>query len=118
MAWIKAVLNFFAGLFSRQTAEAFVSGIRAAAPYIRAALEFSEAAASICGGPVGRTVTTVAQLADKLGVMMILKDDLTVPQLGEAIREVIFRALQEKYPDAEARRLNRAIEVAYGKVNP
>jgi hypothetical protein len=115
MSWLKKLGSFFAALFSPATAQAILSGIRKAAPYVDVALQLSTMAAGALG-PQGKTVATVLGLADKFGVQAFIKPDATDAELGTAIRDTIAAALKQKFPDASAADLNRAIEIAYGAV--
>ena len=115
-SWLTKVGRFIASIFSAKTANAILAGIRAAAPYVSAAMELSAMAAAIVGGPAGKTIGAVLAVADKFGVQMLVKPDATDAELGTAIRDAIVAALKLKFPNASTADLNRAAEVAYGAV--
>ncbi len=114
MNWFGKIVNFLRGLFSRKTADAILGGIRKTAPYIDTAIELVQIGAAIVGGPVGRTVATVLEFAQKLGVDALLKPDATDAELGTAMRDIVVNALRVKYPEASTSDLNRAVELAVG----
>jgi hypothetical protein len=119
MNWIKRVVSAVFGLFSRIDADDIIGGIRKAAPYVSLALNLSATAASIVGGPLGKTVAGVLAVADRFGVPVLIRPDATDAEIGTAIRDAIARAIVEKFPGAKLADINRAIELAYGAVrNP
>ena len=116
MNWLKSVFSFLGSLFSAKTANAILAGIRKAAPYVAEAMELSALAASVVGGPTGKTIAAALTVADKFGVQVLIKPGATDAEIGVAIRDAIAKALKLKFPDATDADLNRAIELAYGAV--
>ena len=116
MNWLKKVGSFIASIFSASTAAKILAGIRAAAPYVSAAMELSAMAAAIVGGPAGMTIGTVLAACDKFGVPNLVKSGATDAELQTAIRDAIVTALRLKFPNASTSDLNRAVELAYGAV--
>lgn len=116
MNWLKSVIAFFAGLFSKGTADKILAGIRKAAPYLELALKLSSTAATILGGPVGKSVSGVIAIADEFGVPVILAPEASDDEIGTAIRDAIAKAIRLKFPAASMADINRAIEIAYGAV--
>ncbi len=112
MSWLKAIGAFFAGLFTKKTADAVLAGVRKAAPYVSSALQLAAVVASVVGGPAGATVGTVLAAASKLGVDALLKPDATDAELGTAMRDIVVAALRKKFPDATTAQLNLAVELA------
>ena len=110
---MKSVGGFFKGLFSSGTAKAILTGIRAAAPYVDAALELAAMAAPLCG-PAGRSVGGVIAFADRLGVEALVKPGASDAELGTALRDISVNALKMKFPEASTSNLNRAVEIAVG----
>ncbi len=118
MAWLSKVKDFLLNVFSSKTASAILTGIRAAAPYVSSAMEVAAMAAQLTGGSTGRTVSTVLQLADRLGVQALLRPAATDAELGTALRDITVASLKLKYPDASTATLNRAVELAVGTIKP
>ena len=116
MSLLSKIGAFFSSLFSAQTAAAILNGIRAASPYISAAMELSGMAAGIIGGPAGVTISGVLAVADKFGVRALIKPGATDADLKTAIRDSVVDALRMKFPNASTSDLNRAVELAYGAV--
>jgi hypothetical protein len=112
MNWLKAIGSFFKGLFSKQTADAILAGVRKASPYIATALQLAGVVASIVGGPAGRTVAAVLAAAAQLGVESLLKPDATDAELGTAMRDIVVAALRKRFPNATTAQLNLAVELA------
>ncbi len=108
--WVLSHLGNLAALVAR--------GLEFASPYVRAAYDLAKRANEDCGG-TNRTLAAVLQFAEEIGVREALEDgNITTRELGAMIRDAIFAALRKQFPDAPDRRLNRAIESAYGAVRP
>lgn len=111
------ILDVFKSIFtgtSNAVIIAIESGLLAAKPYFDDALTLSEWAASL-------TPTTV----DDVVVAFAKKYEVDVSEIvvsgrkqGDIIRDLIRLVLQKLFPTAATRWLNRAIELAYSKVNP
>jgi hypothetical protein len=112
--FLKKIVAFFVGLFSKKTADAILAGIRQAAPYVSSALQLAATVAGVVGGPAGRTVATVVQAAGRLGVDALIARDATDAQLGTALRDIVVAALKKEFPNASTADLNRAVELAVG----
>lgn len=110
---IKAIGSIFTGSPNAVIA-AIEKGLLAAKPYFEDALEISEWVAAFTPTP-----------ADDLVISFVKKYSVDASQImqigrpqGDITRDLIRLALQKRFPDAADRWLNRAIELAYSKVNP
>lgn len=105
------VIALLRRLFDRRFASKLAAGAEAAAPYLRAAYEIAAVAAKLT--PT-RADDELIALADALGVPALW----TAEDKGDAVRQLVFRALKKRFPEASDRALNRAIELAYGALKP
>lgn len=116
MNFLKKIGQFFDSLFSKRTADAVMEGVRKAAPYIGMAMQITGIVAGITGGPAGRTIGTVLQAANELGVQSLVRQGATDEELATAMRDIVVASLRKKFPGASTADLNRAIELAVGAI--
>lgn len=107
----KALLWFVSG----DAADAIAKGFEVVAPYIATALELVQVAAALTEN---RTLDEIVALADKFQVSVVIDPATPAEERGKLIGAIVFAALQQQFPEVAPRRLNRAIESAYGAINP
>jgi len=109
----RAVWSIFAGTPDAIVA-AIEAGLLAAKPYFPIALEISEFAAALTPVTIDDVIVAFAKKYQVDASEIIIAGR---PQ-GDIIRDLVRLVLRKAFPGAADRWLNRAIELAYAKVNP
>jgi len=114
MSWLKKIVGFLKRLFSPETASAIERGIEVVLPYLNYALDIVRTIAAL----------TPTRVDDEiLAVIERYTAPFTLPlpagqTKGELLHKIALEELRRIFPNATDRALNRAIEIAYGAVNP
>lgn len=112
MDWLKKVWDRFVSFFSTSVQEKLFRSIRATAPYIEYALNLVELADKVNIG--GRSAKKILDLASQWGVRQFISVDASDLELATALRDVVVKALQYKFPEASTSVLNRVVEICVG----
>lgn len=113
--FLSKIGNFFKNVFSANTAAALFKGVKAAAPYVNAALQMA-AMVSKFTPEGGKTFGTVIRYAEALGITAVFEGEVTEQSVGTALRDITVKALRAKFPEASTSDLNRAVELAVGAI--
>jgi len=113
--FLSKIGTFFKNVFSANTAAALVKGVKAAAPYVQAALQMCSMVEKFSPNG-GKTFGTVLRYAESLGINAVFEGEVTEASVGTALRDITVKALRAKFPEASTSDLNRAVELAVGAI--
>jgi hypothetical protein len=117
--WLKslvtAVGGFLLGYFRGDVADLITKGVKQAGPYLQPAYQLVTIAVTLT--PT-RADDEILALVNRFGLSQAL--DLSIPpeERGPMIFDMVVNALKGQFPDAETRRLRRAVELIYGGQKP
>jgi hypothetical protein len=106
MKWLAKVGKKLVSLFQKDIAAKVFRAISRAAPYFDEALQVVEWAARLAGS---RSPEEISRLANAAGL-----EKVPEPGTGDLLRMIALQLLLDRFPDAQRKDLNRAIELAVG----
>lgn len=109
--FLKSIITLFSRIFSRDFWAKLVTAVEVTAPYLEIVYDVVKTAANLTPN---RTDDELVRLAETLGVPVVWQSQ----DKGQAIREIVYRAVKSRLPDLPDRVIYRAIELTYGALRP